>query len=61
MTLIEAESLIGRANACEPFLSNMIKALDSPMAHRLLNSPDDERRLVAAKIVRPARRKGRRA
>lgn len=57
MTLDEARQIVGRANACEPFLSNMIRALS--MLPRL-NSDEENRRLEAAKIVRTANRKANR-
>lgn len=56
MELQEAQKIVGRANACEPFLSNMIKALSmSPW----LNNAEENERLAAAKIVKAAKRKGR--
>jgi hypothetical protein len=58
MTLAEAESIVGRSNACEPWLSNMIKALRSMP---WLNSDDENKRLAAAELIKASRRKGRRA
>jgi hypothetical protein len=59
VNLAEARKVPG-ADPGEPFLSMMIKALSSPVAS-FLNSPEDIRRLEAAKVIRAADRKaGRR-
>lgn len=43
---------ISEANACEPFLSNMIRALASmPM----LNTPEENERLACARMVKTYR------
>lgn len=57
MNLAEAQQIVGRANSCEPYLSNMIKAL-SMMSW--LNTPAEIERLEAAKIVKAAKLKGAR-
>jgi len=54
MTPAEARQIVGRANACEPFLSHMITALS---LHSWLNTPSETERLEAAKIVRADQRK----
>jgi hypothetical protein len=58
MTLTEAQAIVGRTNSCEPYLSNMIRAL-SMMARN--NTPEETQRLAAAKLVKAAKRKGRRS
>ena len=49
MSLAEARAIVGNANSCEPYLSNMIRALSY---FPWLNTPEQEARLVAARIVR---------
>jgi hypothetical protein len=54
MNLEQAQKIVGRASAAEPFLSNMIKALSMcPW----LNTAEESERLEAAKIVKAAKRK----
>jgi len=56
MDIKKAYEIIGRANQCEPFLSNMIKALKlAPY----LNTQEENERLEAAQLVKKdlARRK----
>jgi hypothetical protein len=57
MSLETARDIVGRANSCEPYLSNMIRALS---IHSWLNTQEEAQRLSAAKIVKAAKRKGRR-
>ena len=54
MNLESARQIVGRANACEPYLSNMIRALRLLPA---LNTDEDNERLQAALIVRREKRK----
>jgi hypothetical protein len=49
MTKEQAYQIIGRTNSCEPFLSNMIKALQIAS---FFNTVEDNERLEAAKIVK---------
>lgn len=58
LDLATARALVGNTNRTEPYLSNMIKALST---HSWLNTADDNLRLEAARIVRNAKRRGRRA
>lgn len=49
MTKEQAYQIIGRTNSCEPYLSNMIKALQIAS---FSNTAEENERLEAAKIVK---------
>lgn len=58
MTEEEARKIVGRTNSCEPYLSNMIRALQIMNA---LNTPAENERLQAALIVRQAKKGGKKS
>lgn len=54
MDVERARQIVGRANACEPHLSNMIRALQ---LWPTCNTTEENERLQAALIVRREKRK----
>ncbi len=54
MSLDRAREIVGRSNSCEPYLSNMIRALSSMT---VLNTAEQNERLTAARIVKAASRR----